>query len=122
VIELHLLDVVRELPASVDARRFVGLAGTVSAFASVELGLERYDRAAIHHHRLTKRAAEQVFRDLATATRSERPDEPGLEAGRVDVIVGGACILVAVFRHFGFDECLVSEADILDGLAMSLLG
>ena len=44
---------------------------------------------------------------------------PGLEAGRADIIVGGCCILVAIFRHLGFDECLVSEADILDGLVLS---
>jgi exopolyphosphatase / guanosine-5'-triphosphate,3'-diphosphate pyrophosphatase len=37
------------------------------------------------------------------------------------VIVGGCCVLVALFRHLGFDEMIVSEADILDGLALSLL-
>jgi len=37
------------------------------------------------------------------------------------VIVGGLCVFVGVLRHLGFAECLVSEADILDGLAMSLL-
>jgi exopolyphosphatase/pppGpp-phosphohydrolase len=46
---------------------------------------------------------------------------PGLDPQRADVIVAGCCILVAIFRHWGFDECLVSEADILDGLALSLL-
>ena len=37
------------------------------------------------------------------------------------MIVGGCCVLVSVFRFFGFDECLVSESDILDGLVMSQL-
>jgi hypothetical protein len=37
------------------------------------------------------------------------------------VIVGGCCVLVAIFRELGFDECLVSEADILDGLVLSQL-
>jgi exopolyphosphatase/pppGpp-phosphohydrolase len=36
------------------------------------------------------------------------------------VIVGGCCVLVKIFRHFDFDEMLVSEADILDGLAASI--
>ena len=44
----------------------------------------------------------------------------GLEPGRVDVIVGGVIVVVAVMRHWGFDELLVSEADILDGLARSI--
>jgi exopolyphosphatase/guanosine-5'-triphosphate,3'-diphosphate pyrophosphatase len=58
---------------------------------------------------------------LATETRAERLENPGLEEARADVIVGGLCILVTVMRRLGFDSCLVSEADILDGLAMSLL-
>ncbi|HET7721607.1 MAG TPA: hypothetical protein VFK43_16680, partial [Acidimicrobiales bacterium] len=45
----------------------------------------------------------------------------GLEEARADVIVGGCCVLVAIFRELGFDECLVSEADILDGLVLSQL-
>ena len=45
---------------------------------------------------------------------------PGLEEARADVIVGGAAILVSVMRAFNFGECLVSEADILDGLVASI--
>ena len=58
---------------------------------------------------------------MATEDRAARIANPGLEEARADVIVGGCCVLVAIFRSFGFDECLVSEADILDGLALSLL-
>ena len=61
-----------------------------------------------------------MFRTLATESRDERIHNPGLEEARADVIVGGCCVLVSIFRHWGFDECLVSEADILDGL-VSLL-
>jgi exopolyphosphatase/guanosine-5'-triphosphate,3'-diphosphate pyrophosphatase len=60
-----------------------------------------------------------VFRTLATESVADRVHNPGLEAGRADIIIGGCCILVAVFRHLGFDECVVSEADILDGLVLS---
>ena len=60
-------------------------------------------------------------RTLATESRAERIHNPGLEEARADVIVAGGCVLVAIFRHFGFDEMIVSEADILDGLALSLL-
>ena len=115
----HLDDVSREVPMAGLATTFVGLAGTVTNVAAVELGLQTYDRDAIHHFRLTKDAAEDVFRTLATESLEDRKHNPGLEEQRADVIVGGCCVLVAVFRHFGFDECLVSEADILDGLVMS---
>jgi exopolyphosphatase/guanosine-5'-triphosphate,3'-diphosphate pyrophosphatase len=120
VVRTYLDDVVREVPATMQAHRMVGLAGTITTMAAVEMGLADYDRDRIHHFVLTRAAAEDVFRTLATEPREARGHNPGLEQGRVDVIVGGALVVVAVMRHFGFDECLVSEADILDGLVASL--
>jgi len=109
------------LPVLNGGRTLVGLAGTVSAVAAIEQGLHEYDRDRIHHFVLTKAAAEDVFRTVATEKLSDRIHNPGLERERADVIVGGAVILVSVMRVFGFQECLVSEADILDGLVMSML-
>ncbi len=117
----YLEDVAREIPGARDARTFLGLAGTVSTVAAVEQGLVAYDSERIHHFVLTHDAAEEVFRTLATEKRAERVHNPGLEEARADVIVAGTAILVAIMRFFDFDECLVSEADILDGLALSLL-
>jgi exopolyphosphatase/guanosine-5'-triphosphate,3'-diphosphate pyrophosphatase len=119
--DAYLDDVVREIPAAAEARTLVGLAGTVTTVAAVEIGLETYDRDRIHHFHLTREAAEDVFRTLATESRADRVHNPGLEEARADVIVGGCCVLVALFRRLGFDEMIVSEADILDGLALSLL-
>ncbi|MDQ1397697.1 MAG: exopolyphosphatase / guanosine-5-triphosphate,3-diphosphate pyrophosphatase [Acidimicrobiaceae bacterium] len=121
VVHSHLDDVEREIPGVSDARRLVGLAGTVTTVAAVEIGLATYDRDRIHHFVLTKAAAEDVFRTLATEHRADRIHNPGLEEARADVIVGGTAILVTIMRHFDFAECLVSEADILDGLAATLL-
>lgn len=118
--DAYLEDVVRELPALTEARTLVGLAGTITTVAAVEIGLATYDRDAIHHFVLTHEAAEDVFRTLATESRADRIHNPGLEEARADVIVGGCCVLVALFRRLGFDEMIVSEADILDGLALSL--
>ena len=120
VIDVHLDDVVREVPLATEAATFVGLAGTVSTAAAVELGLATYDRSRIHHFRLSKAAVEDVFRTLATEPLADRIHNPGLERERADVIVGGMCVLVAIMRRLGFGECLVSESDILDGLAMSV--
>jgi len=118
----YLEDVAREMPAALEAKRFVGLAGTVSTVAAVEQGLAEYDTDRIHHFVLTHEAAEDVFRTLATEKRADRIHNPGLEEARADVIVAGTAILVAIMRFFDFDECLVSEADILDGLVLSLRG
>ena len=121
IVEGHLDDVKREIPQAMNAVTFVGLAGTVSCTAAVEQGLQKYDREKIHHFRLTKEAVEDVFRTLATETKVERLDNPGMEEERSDVIVGGLCVLVKIMRSFGFKECLVSEADILDGLVESII-
>ncbi len=122
VVRGHLEDVTRAIPSVDEVRRFVGLAGTVTTIAAVELGLATYDRDRIHHFVLTRAAAEDVFRTLATERRSQRVHNPGLERERADVIVGGAVILVAILRYFELAECLVSESDILDGLVASLRG
>ena len=119
--DAYLEDVLRELPAAAEARTLVGLAGTVTTVAAVEIGLATYDRDRIHHFVLTRDAAEDVFRTLATESRADRIHNPGLEEARADVIVGGCCVLVAIFRRMGFDEMVVSESDILDGLALSLV-
>ena len=111
-----------QLPILDGARRLVGVAGTITTVAAVEQGLAEYDRDRIHHFVLTKAAAEDVFRTLATESVEDRKFNPGLDPGRADVIVGGCIILVSVMRVFGFHECLVSESDILDGLAATLLG
>ena len=116
----YLEDVVREHPVMREAKTMVGLAGTVSTVAAVEIGLPEYDRDRIHHFTLTRAAAEDVFRTLATEARADRIHNPGLEEARADVIVGGTAVLVSVMRFFHAPSLLVSEADILDGLARSI--
>jgi len=120
VVRDHLADVERELPSVREARTMVGLAGTITTVAAVELGLATYDRDAIHHFRLARAGVEDVFRTLALEPAEQRRHNPGLEPGRVDVIVGGIVVLVSILRAFDIDEVLVSEADILDGIVRSL--
>jgi len=104
-----------------ETRRLVGLAGTVSTLASLQLGLAEYDRDRIHHAELAAGDVAGWFHRLAAEPAADRLVRPGMEPGRQDVIVGGALILHAVMERFGFDRCLVSEADILDGLVASQL-
>ncbi len=118
-VEFHVDGARRAVPGLASAGRLIGLAGTVTTVAAVEIGLARYDRDAIHHFLLTKAAAEDVFRTLATESLADRVHNPGLEPQRADVIVGGCCVLVGIMRYLGFAEMLVSEADILDGLVLS---
>jgi exopolyphosphatase / guanosine-5'-triphosphate,3'-diphosphate pyrophosphatase len=103
------------------ARALVAVAGTATTLQACALGLERYDPDLIHRSTLTLADAERTVQDLAAMTNEERAAIPVMPKGRGDVIVAGATILVCAMRRFGFEEALVSETDILDGLALELL-
>jgi exopolyphosphatase/guanosine-5'-triphosphate,3'-diphosphate pyrophosphatase len=122
-------DVERQLDAAVaahprflEARTMVGLAGTVSTLAALEVGMVTYDRDLVHHVVLSAEAVAGWREALAADTRADRLARPGMVPGREDVIVGGVLVLDAVMARLGFARCLVSEADILDGLVASQVG
>lgn len=121
VAEAHITDVVREIPDIHETRTYIGVAGTITTIAAVEIGLAVYDPDRIHHFALTKAAAEDVFRTLVTEPFADRVFNPGLQRERAEVIVGGASILVAIMRSLHIDPLLVSERDILDGVVADLL-
>lgn len=116
----YVEDVLLAIPEAVNATRFVGLSGTVTTVAAVEMGMDPYDTDKMHLFELSHEAAEDVFRTLATESLVDRVHNPGLQAGRADVIVAGAAILVAIMRVMKFDTCLVSERDLLDGAIATL--
>lgn len=120
VVEAHLDDVVRSVPAVGAASKGVAVAGTATTIAAVEIGMIDYDPEVIDGFVLTRAAAEDVFRTLATESLEDRVHNPGLAPARADVIVAGCAIFVGVMRFLGFDEVLVREHDILDGLAMAI--
>lgn len=120
VMHSHLDDAEREVPELKTASRLIGVAA-VTTLAAVEIGLLTYDRNRIHQFELTREAAEDVFRTLATENRRDRAHNPGLHPDRVDTVVGAALILVTIMRHWKHDVCLVSETDSLDAIARSLL-
>lgn len=102
------------------ARALVGLAGTVSALAAIQQGLQEYDRTRVHHFVLTLEATRAMVAQLAAEDSLARARRPGLEPARADVIVGGSIVLATVMERLGFDRCLVSESDLLDGLLASM--
>ena len=103
------------------AATLVGVAGTTTTVQALALGLPRYDPDAIHGSVLTREAAERATRQLAAMTTAERRALPFMASGREDVIVAGAQILLAILRRWGFESCVVSERDILDGLALEMV-
>ena len=105
-----------EIPTAEDAPTLVGVGGTITTVAAVEIGLATYDRDHVHHFVLTRDAAEDVFRTLATEPLADRVHNPGLQQERADIIVGGCCVLVAIMRRLHADELIVCDADLLDAL------
>jgi exopolyphosphatase / guanosine-5'-triphosphate,3'-diphosphate pyrophosphatase len=100
--------------------RLVGLAGTVSTLAALELGLTDYERDRIHHSVLSRQAVEKWCQELGSDRAGERAERAAIPEGREDVIFGGALVLRECMIRLGLPECVVSESDILDGLVLSL--
>jgi exopolyphosphatase/guanosine-5'-triphosphate,3'-diphosphate pyrophosphatase len=119
-VEERLGEAAEAVPVG-DAATLVAVAGTSTTVRALSLGLPVYDPERIHRTWLDVGEAERVLDELAAMTTSERAALPVMAPGRADVIVAGALILVAVMRRFGFEEALVSETDILDGLAIDML-
>lgn len=120
VLEVYTTDIRRDLPTAasvLETGTVFGVGGTITTAAAVEIGLVDYDPDVVHGFVLTKEAAEDVFRTLATESAEDRAFNPGLQADRVGVIVGGLCVLVALMRAFDMASITVSERDLLDGLA-----
>ncbi len=103
-----------------EAATLVGLAGSVTTVAALALRLPAYDADAIHGSRISCDAVRAVTADLLTATRAHRAALPVMHPGRVDVIGAGALILRVIMDAFDFGEVVVSEHDILDGIALRL--
>ena len=120
-IDAALEEVAAAVPAR-EARTLIGLAGSVTTVAAIAMGLPAYDATRIHHARVAAADVHAVTRGLLAQTRAERAAIGVMHPGRADVIGGGALILDRLMRRFGFAEVLVSEHDILDGMAWSLAG
>ncbi|MFF0445558.1 exopolyphosphatase [Streptomyces sp. NPDC004609] len=114
------LDLAEETVPLRGARTLVGLAGSVTTVAGIALALDAYDSEAIHHSRISRDTVAKITRSLAASTHEERAAIPVMHPGRVDVIVSGALVLLAIMERVGAAEVIVSEHDILDGIAWSI--
>ncbi len=123
-------DVARgELQAAFDvvpverARTWVGVAGTMTTLAALAEGLETYDADRIHRARVPLDRLREVCEGLVAMTRDQRAGLGPMHPGRVDVIGGGSIVTLELAREFadraGIDALVVSEKDILDGIALS---
>ncbi|MFD9966023.1 exopolyphosphatase [Amycolatopsis sp. NPDC058986] len=106
------------------ARTWIGVAGTVTTLSAVAQELPEYDTERVHLSRLSHADIDRLTRTLLAADHATRAANPVIHPGRVDVIGGGAVIVQTLAEQLaargGPDELIVSEHDILDGIALSL--
>ncbi len=110
---------VRELLPDLHPTAAIGVAGTITTLAALDLGLDEYDPERVHGHRLTAAAVEEQLERLASMTVEERRAIPAMDPERAPVIVAGAVILHELLRRYGLDGIEASERDILDGAALA---
>ncbi|GII93247.1 Ppx/GppA phosphatase family protein [Sinosporangium siamense] len=118
-IDAALDQVAAHVPVG-EARTLVGLAGSVTTVAGIALELQEYDAERLHHAVISAGEVREVTERLIAMTHAERAAISVMHPGRVDVIGAGAMILNQIVTRFGFDRVVVSEHDILDGIAWSL--
>ncbi|MDV8068840.1 Ppx/GppA phosphatase family protein [Rhodococcus sp. IEGM 1366] len=106
------------------ARTFVGVAGTMTTLSAIAQDLPDYDADKVHLSRISFGQLIDVCERLTAMPRAERAKFGPMHPGRVDVIGGGAIVTTILARAFedkaGITELVVSEHDILDGIAMSI--
>jgi exopolyphosphatase / guanosine-5'-triphosphate,3'-diphosphate pyrophosphatase len=102
-----------------NATAAIGVAGTITSLAGLDLGLEEYDRERVHGHELALDALQRQLERLASVPLAERRKMRPLDPERAPVIVAGAIIAREVVSFLGVDALEVSERDILDGAALA---
>ncbi len=100
----------------------IGVGGTFTSLSAIVLGLETYDRSLVHGSVMTLDDLGRMVELLASMTVAETSGIPSLDPARAGVILGGAVVAEAALRRSGRDDVVVSETDILDGIALSLAG
>ncbi|MEV8035747.1 Ppx/GppA phosphatase family protein [Streptomyces sp. NPDC086182] len=114
------LDLAEETVPLREARTLVGLAGSVTTIAAIALDLAEYDSERIHHSRVSLTRVREITEWLLRSTHAERAAIGSMHPGRVDVIGAGALVLLSIMERTGAEEVVVSEHDILDGIAFKV--
>jgi len=109
-----------DLIESADEAILVGTAGTITTLAALDQELDIYDTRKINNYILTKRSILDLFDRLVAMTNMERAAMRGLEEGRADLIIAGTIIVLRTMEDFNFDEMVVSDYGLLEGLLLDL--
>lgn len=98
----------------------VGVGGTFTSLAAMALDLHEYDPAVVDGTVLDAETISGLVARLAIMSFEETANIPSLDPARAGVILGGAVVVERSLRRIGAESAVVSESDILDGLALSI--
>lgn len=122
-MEIFIRNKIKDVIEKIKENKFlfiIGLAGTVTTIAAIDLKLVKYDRDKIHYHVLSLKKINQIYANLCDLDLEERKDVVGLEPERADIIIGGISILLEIMESSG-GKIIVSENDILDGIIYTMV-
>jgi exopolyphosphatase / guanosine-5'-triphosphate,3'-diphosphate pyrophosphatase len=106
------------IPDGLRPETAIGVAGTITSIAALDLGLDVYDAEQVHGHRFSRAGVAAQLERLASLPLAERREVPALDPDRAPVIVAGVVILREALDRFGLESIEASEHDILDGAAL----
>jgi exopolyphosphatase/guanosine-5'-triphosphate,3'-diphosphate pyrophosphatase len=102
-------------------RQLAGTAGTPTTLAAVQLGIDDYDPTLVNGHVLSKAAIEGLLDEFLSMNSARRLTMKGMERGREDLIVAGTLLVMEVMNRWGFEELIVSDWGLLEGIAIDLV-
>lgn len=103
------------------AKKAIGVGGTITTLAAMELGLKEYDSELIHKYDISFNSVRQIQKDLIELPIEKRKEIAGLQPGRADIIPAGNIILTSIMEYLSYQSIRISERDILFGLIKELI-
>ena len=97
----------------------IGIAGTATTLAAIDLKLVEYDREKVINHTLEIKRITEIFRELIRMPAAQRLSVPGVEKGREDLIIPGLIIILKIMEFFDFSVLRIIDSGILEGLVLS---
>lgn len=95
---------------------FIGIGGTITTLGAIDLKMTTYDPQQIQGHKLSRESIEGMIMSLRYMSREERLQVPGLQPGRVDIIISGAEILTSFMDAYEIPHIYISEQDGMEAI------
>lgn len=120
-IETVVLPIKSEIEKSINKKTsFIGTAGTITTFASMDIGLSEYDHEKVQNYIIPVQRLEDLSIKLISLPLNKRQKLKGLEPERADLIIPGIVFTIKVIRILGFENIIVSDDGLLEGILLSL--